>query len=225
MRTAAVILLAGSSTRFAAKSSKQFYEVNGKPLAYYAIKPFVDSENVDFVMLTYKDGDIDKINEVIRLLDSKKPIYLVLGGDTRHDSVDHALKALEGKIYPDENVLIHDGARLFLEERQIVSLIDALKEYKAATLALPMEDTIAQVSNGTLFDVPSRDLFVKIQTPQAFKFGTIRKAHQHSSANATDDAQLCLLINEKVKILEGSKKLNKVTTIEDINNVKEILNG
>lgn len=224
MKTVAVILLAGSSTRFAAKSSKQFYEINGKPLAYYALKPFIESNKIDFIVLTYKNDDIDKINDLIKSFGNKKEIFKVLGGSSRHRSVENALNFLKDKLSDNDNVLIHDGARLFLEEQQIVNLLESLKIYNAATLAIPAEDTIAVVKNNLLESVPSRNNIVKIQTPQAFKFKTIMNAHSICNIEATDDAQLCLLINENVKIIEGSKKLNKVTTIEDIVNVKEILN-
>ena len=68
--------------------------------------------------------------------------------------------------------------------------------------------------------MPDRSKYMKIQTPQAFKFKTIVFAHRLPNTTATDDAQLCLSIGVKVAVVQGSKKLNKVTTLDDIGSVK-----
>ncbi|MCR5332584.1 MAG: 2-C-methyl-D-erythritol 4-phosphate cytidylyltransferase [Bacilli bacterium] len=217
MKNIAVILLAGDSTRFKSDSPKQLFEVNGKPLFYYSVKPFVESKHIDSVLVVSKKeyfGDIKKyFNEVTT----------IEGGASRHESVKKAISYLKDKVDDNDNVLIHDGARLFLDDEHILKLIEALKDNQAATLALPSEDTLGVIEDGKIVQIPDRSRYVKIQTPQAFKFMTILRAHQVDAFSASDDAQLCLGMNVKVAYVEGSKKFNKVTTIEDIKMVEGYL--
>jgi 2-C-methyl-D-erythritol 4-phosphate cytidylyltransferase len=218
MKTVAIVLLAGNSKRFHCATPKQFFEVSGKPLAYYSIKPFVDSKVIKSIVIVSKDEYLDRIKDICKEFDKK--IDFVKGGETRYESVSNAINFLENKLHDTDNVLIHDGARLFLEENQIEDLVDYLKEYNAATLAIPMEDTLGVIKNGEIQEIPDRSKYMKIQTPQAFKFKTIKLAHELPVNNPTDDTQLCLSIGCKVAVVAGSKKLNKVTTLDDIGSVK-----
>ena len=221
MKNTAIILLAGVSTRFKHPTLKQFYEVEGRPLCYYSIKPFLDSKSIDNIVIVSNSKYFDYFREITKK--NQKTIYLVEGGKTRYESVDNALIFLKDKLALNDNVLIHDGARLFLEEEQIQNLLDALKEYKAATLAIPLEDTIGLTANNELISVPDRNKYMRIQTPQAFKFSAILEAHKNADPLVSDDSQLVLNMKEKVAIVKGNKKLNKVTTIDDIVIVKEII--
>lgn len=221
MKTVVIILLAGSSTRFHHTIKKQFYEIEGKPLCFYALKPFFESKLIDEIAIVSNKDYFDYFAELAK--DINKKVHFIEGGNTRFNSVDNALNFLKDKLDENDNVLIHDGARLFLEEEEISELINALKISNAATLAIPLEDSIGEVENGELKKVPDRNRYVRIQTPQAFKFKTILKAHKNADPLASDDSQLALDINESVRVIKGSKKLNKVTTIDDIVIVKEII--
>ena len=221
MKNIAIILLAGDSKRFANAKAKQFYEINNHPLAHYSIKPLATSKSIDSLVIVSKKEDEEKIKEI--MAEFNKPVFYVTGGTSRHESVNNALKFLKDKISDDDNILIHDGARPFLEEEQIKELLKTLKKYEAATLAIPLEDTIALVNDDELQEVPNRNKYMKIQTPQAFKFKTLLLAHENCHLDVTDDSQLCLSIGVKVAVIKGSKRLNKVTTIEDIANVEEII--
>lgn len=221
MKNIAIILLAGDSKRFAYTEAKQFYIINNHPLAYYSIKPLALSKSIDSLIIVSKSEDMNRIKEIMD--EFNKPVSYVIGGTSRHESVHNALMFLKDKINDDDNILIHDGARPFLEEEQIKELLKTLKKYEAATLAIPLEDTIALIDDDELSEVPNRTKYMKIQTPQAFKFKTLLLAHENCHLDATDDSQLCLSIGVKVAIIKGSKRLNKVTTIEDIANVEEII--
>ena len=217
MKNIAVILLAGDSTRFKSDSPKQLFEVNGKPLFYYSVKPFVESKYIDSVLVVSKKEYFANIKKYFN------GVATIEGGASRHESVKNAISYLKDKVDDNDNVLIHDGARLFLDDEHILKLIEALKDNQAATLALPSEDTLGVIEDGKIVQIPDRSRYVKIQTPQAFKFVTILRAHQVDAFLASDDAQLCLGMDVKVAYVEGSKKFNKVTTIEDIKMVEGYL--
>lgn len=214
MKNIAIILFGGNSKRFKDSSLKQFYQINGRPLFSYTLEPFLKSKLIDFIIVVC-DAKYNK--EYEKFLSNEK-YYFVENGKERYDSVHNALLFLKNNSLAKEedNILIHDGARPLLEEEQIISLIKTLEEYNAATLAIKEEDTIAKIVDGKIIEVPNRNEYVRIQTPQAFKFKTIYQAHQNNNHFVSDDAQLVLKLKEDVKIVEGSKKLNKITTIEDI---------
>ena len=217
MKNIAVILLAGDSTRFKSDSPKQLYKVDGKPLFYYSVKPFVESKLIDSVIVVTKKEYFEIVQKYFR------SVILIEGGATRHESVKTAIFYLKDKCENNDNVFVHDGARLFLDDKHLQALIYALDVNDAATLALPSEDTLGFVSHGMLTEIPDRARYFKIQTPQAFKYKTIAKAHEVDNPDASDDAQLCLDMGVNVAIVEGSKRFNKVTTIEDIQMVEGYL--
>ena len=216
MKNIAIVLLAGDSTRFQSDTPKQLYLIDNKPLCYYALKPFYESKIIDEVVIVTKH----EYYPIMATCMGDKETHLVEGGRTRFDSVDNALEILRDIAEPDDNIFIHDGARLNLNDELLQSLKDALMFFNAATLALPMEDTIGKLENDKFVNFPDRHKYMRIQTPQAFKFKTILRAHEFKTEGATDDAQLVLKLGEPIKYVMGSKALNKITTIEDIDWLK-----
>lgn len=223
MRTSVVILLAGSSTRFKSSVKKQFFEINNKPLFYYAINSFEKSKAIDEITLVVEESLINEYKNFINKVGFKKIKNIVSGGKERQESVYNGLQALN----LDENdiVLIHDGARPIVPLDVIDNCIKEAKKYDAVTTAIKVEDTIASINSELdIQDFPNRDTLYRVQTPQVFKFGLIKRAHEESKNQClTDDAQLVKKLGKNVKVVEGNKIMNKITTIEDINFVKEFI--
>lgn len=223
MKTSVVILLAGSSTRFKSSVKKQFFEIKGKPLFYYAINSFEKVSAIDEIVLVAEKSSIDLLCKSVAKYGFKKVTNIVEGGKFRQNSVFNGLKALDCE--DDDIVLIHDGARPLVPEEVIVNSIKEAKKYDAITTAIKVEDTIAGVDNKLVIkDFPNRECLYRIQTPQVFKYSLIMEAHnKYKKEQFTDDAQLINKLGKNVKIVEGSKIMTKITTIEDINFVKEMI--
>lgn len=221
MKNIFVILFGGKSTRFDTNTLKQFYIINDKPLCYYSLKPIVESKYIDTILVV---TDLKYVKNFELYLENKNHYY-VSNGDTRFQSVDNALNYIKDNNLADDNdnIFIHDGARPLLDEKIILELIKELENSNAVTTAIKMEDTIALINNNEIMNFPNRNQYVRIQTPQAFKFHTIFDAHKIKNTNASDDAQLILNLKENVKMVEGSKKLYKITTVDDINIMKAYL--
>ena len=118
MSITAVILLAGSSTRFNSERSKQFFELNNKPLVYYAIKSFEDSPLIDHIVLVYKPEDIHEIESLLKRFSFKKVQKIVAGGTIRQESSYIGLQQVT-----DDYVLIHDGARPIVDQDIIARVV------------------------------------------------------------------------------------------------------
>ncbi len=225
MKRFALILLAGDSTRFHSETPKQFYLVDDKPLIYYTIKSFQDAKNIDGILLVSKEEYINKVKDIIVKYNLTKVKGICVGGNSRQESVYNGLNMLSEVLSANDIVLIHDGARPLVKEELIDSLIKSLDTYQGATTAISSKDTIAMVDNVhmEMVGVLDRNQVYRIQTPQAFRFGIIKEAHEmYKGKNVTDDSQLLQGVFP-IKIVPGDDSLVKITTMEDIKYLKVLL--
>lgn len=214
MKTFAILLVAGKSTRFENSISKQVFLLKGKPVFTYPLDALVNCSSTDEIVVVTSEEHKSEIEDYIN---NNPKVKVCLGGETRQLSVENGLALIKA----DENdiVLIHDGARPLLDEEIINRTITAAKEFGAVTTSLPMEDTVAiQDFEEHIIGMTDRSSLVKVQTPQAFKYGIISEAHKLANGSAaTDDCSLVMKMLIQVKLIPGSKKLAKLTTLEDIN--------
>lgn len=213
MKTFAIILSAGSSTRFGGTTKKQFYLLKGKPVLYYSLKSFNEAKAIDEIVLVTAKEDIEKVKQFVLENNFSKVKLVVSGGDTRQQSVKNGLDAIKES---NGIVLIHDAARPLVDEEIINNLIKALDNADGATPALKVFDTIVKANNNELVSYENRDELYRIQTPQAFKLDVIKLAHESFlGENATDDSHLVKQLHKKVVIINGKEKLRKITKLED----------
>ena len=217
MKTYALILSAGSSTRFGGTIKKQFYKINDKPILFYSLNAFNKSKLIDEIVLVTSKEDIELVKTFVKENDFNKVSQIVVGGDVRQKSVKHGLDVIKEEGF----VLIHDAARPLVDEEIISSLLNALKTNDGAAPAIKVVDTIIKVENNELSSYEDREKLYRIQTPQAFRLNVIKEAHvKFLNENATDDTQLVKLLGKKVAIVPGKEQLRKITTLEDTNAIE-----
>lgn len=222
-KTAAIVLSAGSGKRMRSDIPKQYLEIKGKPVIYYSLKAFEDSE-VTEIVLVCGAADIEYCRrDIIEKYHFKKVKAVVPGGTERYDSVFEGLKVLEDIDY----VLIHDGARPMLTVDMIARSLEAVRSDRACVLAMPVKDTI-RVSDADRFAVqtPDRSTLWMVQTPQTFSYELIYGAYAKMDAGRrsgkmlppiTDDAMVAeYAAGQKVRLVEGSYENIKITTPEDL---------
>jgi len=214
----AVVPAAGKSTRMGAKIKKQYLELDGIPVVVRTLRVLQDCPLVGGIVLVVGRGEEEYCRlELVENYGLSKVQKIVAGGDDRQKSVLNGLSALplDTKI-----VVIHDGARPLLPPGRLAAVIEAARRHGAATLAVPPKDTVKSGNaQGLVVETLPRDKLFLIQTPQAFHYDLILKAHQEGLAKgvrATDDAYLVELMRHPVKLVEGSYKNIKITTPEDI---------
>ncbi len=218
MRNAAIILSAGKGTRMGSHISKQYIDVLEKPVIYYTIKAFEESE-VDAIFLVISEEDRDYVEKhIINLYGLSKIKQIVYGGKERYHSVYNALKC----IGTADNVLIHDGARPLITAEQINMLIKEMQTCNACVGGMPVKDTIKVVDDDNYVEsTPERSKMWQVQTPQVFRYPEIVTAYEElmkaEEQNVTDDAMVMESFgNNKVKLVELSYENIKVTTKEDL---------
>lgn len=226
--TSAILLLAGSSTRLESGIKKQFIKFHDKELFLFPLETFYKIEDINNIFLVCQKEDFDHISDVLGEYDfENKEIYLVEGGLTRQKSVFNALQFIKKNQIDTDFVIIHDVARFLVSEEIILENLKALENYSGTTTYFDETDSILSIN--TNFEVENylnRDKIKKVQTPQAFKFDIIIKAHEkYENISVNDDASLLLIDQKNIKLVRGSPLNFKVTTNEDLTLLMLILKG
>ena len=219
VKTVAIIPAAGSGIRMESKRAKQFLSLDGKPILALTLEPFQECSDVAAVILVVPPDDVEYCKkEIVERFGFTKVKKIVPGGKRRQDSVRLGLEAAEGKY---DLVLIHDGVRPLIEKGLIERVIEEAITNRAVITALPAKETVKEVND--LRDVVKtydRERVWMVQTPQAFRYQDILKAHQNALKEGweevTDDALLVERSGITVKVVEGSEKNIKVTTPHDL---------
>lgn len=215
---AAIVLAAGSGKRMNSTVHKQYLALGGKPVIYYSLKAFEES-SVSFIILVTGAGEEEYCRrEIIEKYGIQKIKQIVTGGKERYHSVYEGLKAAGGADY----VLIHDGARPFVDQGMILRSMEAVKEYQACIVGMPVKDTIKIADRDNFaIDTPDRQQLWQIQTPQTFSYKMIYEAYKQmlmvEDDKITDDAMVLeRMTGQRVKVIEGSYRNIKITTPEDL---------
>ncbi len=224
----AIVPAAGLGKRFSASIKKTFADLDNIPLLIHTLIRLSSEKLITDIIPALREDDIENGFQLINKHGVKKITKIAPGGKERQDSIYNALKLLErSAIDPEDIILIHDGARPFIPDGLVPSLISELKNFDGVIPATPVKETLKEVSaEGVIISTIDRDKFRSVQTPQAFTFRVIKKAYDHAYAKglyATDDAALVENIGGRVKIIPGSPYNIKVTTPEDLEMLDWIL--
>ena len=224
MTAAGIVLAGGKGSRMQSDVPKQYMELLGKPLLYYSLKAFEESD-IDSVVLVTAEGEQEYCRkELVERFGFTKVTAIVVGGAERYASVWNGLQGLKevcGEEVP-ELVLIHDGARPLVTADLVNRMIAETRQYGACVAGMPVKDTIQMTDEtGTITLTPKRDSLWMAQTPQSFLFQTVYSAYEslmkEPEVNVTDDAMVVgLYHNIPIQMVRGSYKNIKVTTPEDL---------
>ncbi|MGR4891964.1 bifunctional 2-C-methyl-D-erythritol 4-phosphate cytidylyltransferase/2-C-methyl-D-erythritol 2,4-cyclodiphosphate synthase [Sphingopyxis sp. LARHCG72] len=214
-RVAVVLLAGGQGTRAGFGHPKQLAMLGDRPVLRWSLDAFAAHPAVASGVLVANDDVVAAIGGLPDAWISANP------GLERQQSVGNALAALAG-WGDDALVLVHDAARPGVTAEVVDRLLAALGDAEAAIPTLPVPDTLVEQAAHLAGDVVDRSALARVQTPQAFRLGTLRRAHAEAvEAAATDDAQLVRRLGLPVAAVDGDARLYKLTYAEDM----AILNG
>ncbi|MFT9026428.1 2-C-methyl-D-erythritol 2,4-cyclodiphosphate synthase [Acetobacter indonesiensis] len=222
MRVAAILLAAGTGSRYAATSGsetpKQYVLLAGLPVIRHAAEALMPH-----VTCLQPVGHPDSLRDALDGLDTLPP---VAGGETRQASVRAGLEALDA--LPDDQkpdlVLVHDGARPYVTATLVQNVIAALADHPGAIPAVPVADTLKREESGVIAGTVSRDHLYRAQTPQGFRFGLFRDLHRSaSSLSATDDAKLLEDAGFSVALVRGDEDNIKLTYEDDLVRLERLI--
>jgi 2-C-methyl-D-erythritol 4-phosphate cytidylyltransferase/2-C-methyl-D-erythritol 2,4-cyclodiphosphate synthase len=207
MKIAAILVAAGTGTRFGGETPKQFITLAGKPVIRHAAEALL-AHGVQLQPV----GDSQAI---VPALAGLTHLPVVAGGARRQDSVRAGLEAL-APLAPDI-VLVHDAARPVIPEGTIPALIAALADHEGVIPALPVSDTLKRAEAGIIAGTVARDNLFRAQTPQGFRYQTLLRLHRAVPlAEATDDAALLEAAGLTVGLIPGAESNIKLTVATDL---------
>lgn len=215
---AAIVLAAGSGKRMNSQVHKQYLIIQDRPVLYYSLKEFEDSAVDEIVLVVGKGEEEFCRREIVDKYGISKVKAIVEGGKERYHSVFEGLKQTSDADY----VLIHDGARPFVNQDIIRRCMQEVQKYQACVVGMPVKDTIKIADEeGYAKQTPDRKNVWMIQTPQTFSYALIYGAYEEmlktEDTAITDDAMVLERIKgKKSKLIEGSYRNIKITTPEDL---------
>lgn len=211
MRCIALLMAAGSGSRFGADRPKQFLTLRGKPVLRHAAEALLREGGVDALLPVCAPDSRELVAGMLAGLPCLPPVS---GGATRQASVRAGLEALAAE--PPALVLVHDAARPVVPPGTIAALRAALVTHPSAIPAQPVTDTLKRGEAGLIRETVPRAGLFRAQTPQAFRFAPLLAAHRAATAEATDDAQLLEAAGQAVALVPGHESNIKITWPEDL---------
>ncbi len=217
-KVSVVVAAAGKGARMGLDTNKLYMEIQGQPILAVTLKKFEDSVLIDEIIIVSHEDEIGYCRKnIIDKFGFSKVKAIVPGGPTRQQSVYNGLKRVSADC---GIVLIHDGARPFIDGDAIGECAEAAGKYGAAVAAVPAKDTVKRSDDENfVIETVERNKLWYIQTPQAFQYKLIMEAHRKAEEEGfegTDDAVLAERAGNKVRLVMCNYFNIKITTKEDL---------
>jgi 2-C-methyl-D-erythritol 4-phosphate cytidylyltransferase len=221
--TWAILVAAGSGERLAADRPKAFAALAGRPLLAESLQRLERSDWIDAVVVVAPPGWEEPAILLAEEIVATKVASVVAGAATRAESVLAGLGEVGAEALV---VVVHDAARPLLAEDVLERVLAAVAEgWDGAVPGLPVADTVKRVDGQQIVETVDRGDLVVVQTPQAFRADVLRAAFSGDLAGATDCASLVERRGGRVRVVEGDRRLLKVTTRDDLEYVERLLHA
>jgi len=203
-----IILAAGESKRFKSKTPKPYYLYRGKRLFLHSVDKAKKSNKFKKIVLVINKKH-KKFLRNIRL----KNVKIIIGGKNRSESSLKALKSIiNNKI---SKVFIHDAARPNFSLKLLFNLFKGLKNYKCVVPVIKTNNSVKFKERNRIKNIDREKIYLT-QTPQAFDYKELLKLQKKTSSKITDDANLFIETNKKVKFINGEISNSKITIRSDL---------
>jgi 2-C-methyl-D-erythritol 4-phosphate cytidylyltransferase len=224
MKVTVILPAAGLGTRMgravpekAGTSRKQFMLLEGSPILLHTIRKFASTPAVSEIVVALRAEDIEWVRELLRVENFGKPVRLVEGGDSRQESVEHALATLDAAT---ELVAVHDAVRPFIEHSVLEKVFAEAEETGAAIVGIVPVDTVKQVHRNKIRQTIPRERLILAQTPQVFRFDLLKSAFAKAREDGfagTDESSLVERLEQgEVSVVPGSDRNLKITKPSDM---------
>lgn len=229
----AILTASGVGSRTKQDIPKQFIHVENKPIIIYTLEKFQNHPDIDEICVVILKGWEEMLKAYAEQFGITKLKYIVNGGESGQESIYNGLNAIKTS-YPDEEVtvLIHDGNRPLVSNEIIDDALKTYEKYGNAVAAIPVVEVVFVVDESQ--DICSteslnRDLLKRTQTPHVYNLNSILSLHNKALENGITDVaascQLMQLFGLKSFFSLGSEKNLKITTLDDLEIFKSLLNS
>ena len=225
----ALIIAGGKGERSKQDIPKQFINIEEKPVIIYTLEVFQSHPSIDSIIVVCLDGWHDILWAYSRQYNIGKLKWIVSGGITGHDSIHNGLIELKKHYADNDVILVHDANRPLVSYDIISDGLSVHKEFGSAVAAIPCTEVVFKSINGITTDeeVP-RNWLKRAQTPQIFSMGKLWWAHNEAEKrnikNPVASCSLMQALGETLYFYLGSEKNIRITTVEDIDIIRALLN-
>ena len=231
MKNIVLIIAGGVGARMGQDIPKQFINVYDKPVIVYTLEAFQKHPSIDAIEVVCLDGWHDVLWAYAKQFGIAKLENIVSGGKNGQDSIRNGLYDIASRHNgSDDIVLVHDAIRPMVSNDIISDDIRVCRQYGNAITVVPCTAAMLKTfdSLSTEEQVP-RDNLKITQTPQAFFLQDIIAAHKEALkkgiTNSVASCTMYIELGRKLYMSAGSEKNLKLTTAEDIEIFKALLNA
>ena len=225
MRVSVILPAAGLGTRMGRAASpeksgvsrKQFMLLDSSPILLHTIRKFQQAPSVSEIVVALRAEDVTWVQELVAAERFAKPVRLVEGGESRQQSVEHALAVIDAST---TLVAVHDAVRPFIDVATIEAVIEEANRTGAAIVGIVPVDTVKQVKKNQIRQTLPREHLVLAQTPQVFSHALLKEAFDRAREegfNGTDESSLVERLEKvEVTVVTGSDRKIKITKPTDM---------
>jgi 2-C-methyl-D-erythritol 4-phosphate cytidylyltransferase len=221
MKKYALIVAGGSGRRMQTDVPKQFLILGDKPVLYHTILAFYHHSAEVEIIVVLPESQITRWSAICRQYDIRVAHQVVIGGDTRCESVKNGLR----QIKAGGLVAIHDGVRPLVSNKIITTGYQQAQHHGSAITVVPLKDSLREITDSGSRTI-DRDSYRLVQTPQTFQVDLIKQAYEQLKSNElTDDASVAERAGAALVLVAGDFSNIKITTPEDLIIAQALLSG
>ncbi len=226
----AIILAGGVGSRMGVDRPKQYLVIDEKPIIVYCLEIFEKHSDIDKIVIVVSDEWKDYVIENVEKYGITKVCGYAPAGRTRQHSIYNGLKCTEANAPETDVVIIHDAARPLVSDKIIKDCIIGAVEDDGAMPVISVKDTIYQSKDGkSIGNLLKRSELFAGQAPESFDFKKYLDIHNSVSddeiASTAGSSEIAYRHGMKVRLVEGSERNFKITTIEDLETFETIIKG
>ncbi len=226
----AIIIAGGVGSRMGQDIPKQFINVYDKPILIYTLEAFEKNPLIEAIEVVCIETWIEVLRAYAKQYNITKLKWIVPGGSTGQESIRNGVYNLEGKVNPNDTIIIHDGIRPMVDEQILNDVIAVCDKYGNAVTSMPYNEQIFVKEDdiSTKKYIP-RETLRRVATPQAYKFDKLLWAYQKAFKEeigiygSSYTNTMMVELGEKLYFAAGSDKNIKLTTPDDIYLFKALL--
>ncbi len=228
----AILIAGGSGKRMGQDIPKQFINVYDKPILLYTLESFEKHPQIDAIEVVCIDGWHDVLRAYARQFNITKLKWIVSGGASGQESIRNGVYNLEGKVKPDDIIVIHDGIRPLVDATVLTDVLIKAQKYGNAVTSMPYNEQIFIINPdnaSTTKQYIPRETLRRVSTPQAYRFNLLDEKYHEAFAKkigiygSSYTNTMMVELGVTLYFAAGSDKNIKLTTKDDLELFKAYL--
>lgn len=228
----AILIAGGSGKRMGQDIPKQFINVYDKPVLLYTLESFERHPQIDAIEVVCIDGWHDVLRAYARQFNISKLKWIVSGGASGQESIRNGVYNLEGKVQPDDIIVIHDGIRPLVDASVLTDVLIKAQKYGNAVTSMPYNEQIFIINpddSSTTKQYIPRETLRRVSTPQAYCFDLLDEKYHEAFEKeigiygSSYTNTMMVELGVTLHFAAGSDKNIKLTTKDDLELFKAYL--